>query len=612
MRRNENLLIGLYTSPAGLVVVKENPFIEHIHHIESKFNIEFNMCYTLKLSKEEQWRTLPWKKFEKQVRKIQKRIYDASVRKDSKKVRDLQKKLVNLTPTKFIAIRRISQDNRNPQTMGVDGISFLTPAQRVDLVNEIQIDGKTDPISRVLIDKTDEKQTYLGIPTMKDRAKQCLLLLALEPEWEAKFEPNSYGFRPGRSYQDARAAICQTLKQKAKYVFHTTVENCFSPSSQQSLLEKLDTSPQFRKQIRAWLEAGLTFEKNSMPNEAVPFSGGPISPLLVNIALHGLENHVNKYLSTLSKKGVLPKGAVLSNGLTVRYANEFVILYPHFETLQTLNDEVEKWLFIRGLKTSTKTPLIRHTLLTHNEQKPGFSFLGFFFLHKKCGIGKTSWVANKNTRKTLGYYFTQRPDKKKVQEHIDILRDIIKKMENRSQKELIATINSIVRKWTQYYAFTDNASTFWYCDNRMFWRLFRYGCNRHKSKGKKWVVNKYFHKFGGRNWVFSTPDRKARLKLYSKSVGRNRYVKVTKAKSPYDGDTKYWSRRWKIFVSPTQSKLYDQQKGNCAWCDGPIFFGHVVEIDHKIPKKEGGSNHFKNLRLVHGHCHDQIHGSKLV
>lgn len=542
MRRNENLLVGLYTSPAGLVVVKENPFIEHVHHIKSKFTIEFNMCYTLKVtSKEEQWRKLPWKKFEKQIRKIQERIYDASVRNDSKKVRALQKVLVELTSAKFIAIRRISQDNRGKKTAGVDGLASLTPAQRINLVQELKIDENADSLRRVVISKTDGKQKSLGIPTMKDRAKQFLLLMALEPEWEAKFEPNSYGFRPGRSCQDARAAICQTLKQKAKYVFGADIVNCFPSLAHKPLLEKLNTIPRFRNQIRAWLKAGITFEGITTPN-TVNISGGPISPLLANIALHGLEEHVKKCLATWSKNGELPKGST-SNGLTVRYANDFVILYPHFETLQKLIMQIEKWLFPQGLKISTNKSFIRHTLNSYNGQEPGFTFLGFYFAHKKCGVGKTTWVANKNKRKPLGYYLSQKPDKKKVQEHIDKIREIVKRMENRPQKELIATINPIVRGWTQYYAFTDNGDTFWYCDNQMFWRLFRYACNRHKSKGKKWIVNKYFHTFENRKWIFATPDRSAHLKLYSKSVGRNRYVKVIKGKSPYDGDTRYWNKR---------------------------------------------------------------------
>jgi RNA-directed DNA polymerase len=511
------------------------------------------MCYTLNITKEEQWRKVPWNKFAKQIRKIQERIYNASSQNDLKRVRTLQKVLVGLTSAKFIAVKEVSQQNRGKRRTGVDGIASLTAAQSIDLVNELEIDGKADSIRKVYIHNPDGQERTLGIPTMKDRAKQFLLMMALEPEWEARFETNSYGFRPGRSCQDARTAIYQSLKQKAKYVYQADIEECFPSMAHQTLLEKVNTIPRFRKQIRAWLKAGITFEKVPVPNWQETPQEAPISSLLTNIALHGLENYVAECLATWSKKGKLPKGSIASNGLTVRYANDFVILYPHIEVLKRLSMEVEKWLISQGLKISQEKLSIRHTLQEYNGNEAGFSFLGFYFSHKECGIGKTTWVANKYSREPLRYYLRQTPDKKIVQRHIDDIRDIVKRMEKRPQEELIATLNPIIRGWTNYYTFTDNKETFRYCDQRIFWRLYRYACNRHKSKGKKWITRKYFHNFEGRKWVFSTATGKDRILLYSKRVGRNAYRQVAKGKSPYDGDTRYWNDRWKAEVSPNSN-----------------------------------------------------------
>lgn len=508
------------------------------------------MCYTLNITKEEQWRQLPWSKFDNQIRKIQERIYDASIRNDSRSVKSLQKVLIGLTPAKFIAVRRISQNNIGKRAVGVDGIVFLTPTQRIDLVHKLKIDGKADSIRKIFITKLNGIQIPLSIPTMQDSAKQFLLLMALEPEWEARFEPNSYGFRPGRSCQDAREAIYQTLKQKAKYVFNANIDSWFPTIAHKSLLDKLNTIPIFRKQIHSWLKAGITFEGvTTLSTGETPY-GGPISPLLVNVALHGLEKHVRECLETWLNSGELPKGSVPSNRLIVRYADNFVIIYPYLEILERILKKVENWLFEIGLEISRHNSSIRHTLYNHNGNNVGFIFLGFYFSHKECGIGKTIWFTNKNKKVPLRYSLQQKPDKGTVQKHIDKVRDIVKRMEKRPQEELITLLKPIIRGLTNYYAFTDNAYTFQYCNERIFYRLMRYSCNRHKSKSKKWIITKYFRTFEGRKWIFKTPNHSSNLKLYSKRVWRNKYVKVKNRKSPYDGDTKYWSNRWKMIAYP--------------------------------------------------------------
>ena len=390
-----------------------------------KVKTEFHMCKTLDLTKEEQWRTVNWNKFHKQIRKIQGRIYDASTQNDLKTVRALQKVLIGLTSAKFIAVRQINQYNQDKKIAGVDRITSMSLSQRIDLVNELEIDGKTDSIRRVYISQSDGRQKCIGILTMKDRAKQFLLLMALEPEWEARFEQNSYGFRPGRSCQDARAAICQSLKQKAKYVFDASIEQCFSTTAHKPLLDKLNTIPRFRRQIRAWLKIGISLEGFTEPNLRETPQREPISKLLTNIALHGLEEHVSNCLATWSKRGELPKAAVKSDGITVRYANNFVILYTHLEVLERLVLEVEKFLVPLSLNISKQKSSIRHTFFKHDGHEAGFTFLGFYFSHKKCGIGKTTWIENKIERNPLGYYLSQTPDKVIVKQHINNIKDIV-------------------------------------------------------------------------------------------------------------------------------------------------------------------------------------------
>ncbi|MEG4285418.1 reverse transcriptase N-terminal domain-containing protein [Microcoleus sp. A006_D1] len=164
-----------------------------------------------------EWNELDWRKLEKRVFKLQKRIFQASERGDAKTVRKLQKTLIRSWSAKCIAVRRVTQDNQGKNTAGVDGYKSLTPKQRTNLIGQLKLTGKSKPTRRVMIPKpgTDEKRP-LGIPTIHDRALQALVKLTLEPEWEAKFEPNSYGFRPGRSCHDAIGAIFDSIRQKNK------------------------------------------------------------------------------------------------------------------------------------------------------------------------------------------------------------------------------------------------------------------------------------------------------------------------------------------------------------------------------------------------------------
>jgi RNA-directed DNA polymerase len=173
------------------------------------------------------WNSLPWFTLEQDLFRLQKRIYRASKRGDFVALRRLQKLLLTSQAAKLIAVRRITQDNMGKKTAGVDGVKLIAPEQRLALADSLRLDGEAAPVRRVYIPKsgTDELRP-LGIPTIHDRSLQTLVKLALEPEWEARFEPNSYGFRPGRSCWDAIQAIYATICQRDKYVLDADIAKC--------------------------------------------------------------------------------------------------------------------------------------------------------------------------------------------------------------------------------------------------------------------------------------------------------------------------------------------------------------------------------------------------
>jgi len=270
-----------------------------------------------------EWRQINWRQAEKAVFKLQKWIYRASNRGDVKTVRRLQKTLMKSWYARVLAVRRVTQDNQGKKTAGVDGVKSLTPKQRLNLVGNLKLGTKVSPTRRVWIPKpgTEEKRP-LGIPTIKDRALQALVKLALEPEWEAKFEPNSYGFRPGRSCHDAIEAIFSSIRLKPKYVLDADIAKCFDRIDHEALLNKMNTFPTIRRQVRAWLKAGVMNNMQYFETSEGTPQGGVISPLLANIALHGMEERIKQYAETLKGKKRDNRTALS----LIRYADDFVIL----------------------------------------------------------------------------------------------------------------------------------------------------------------------------------------------------------------------------------------------------------------------------------------------
>ena len=149
------------------------------------------------------WKDIRWTNVEEKVFRLQLRIYKAAANKEFEKVYKLQKLLISSSYAKYLSVRRVTQDNNGKKTPGIDKVLITSPSERFKLANRLKLNGKSSPILRTYIPAGPGKQRPLGIPTIEDRAKQMLAYLALCPQWEAKFEAESYGFRPGRSVLDA-------------------------------------------------------------------------------------------------------------------------------------------------------------------------------------------------------------------------------------------------------------------------------------------------------------------------------------------------------------------------------------------------------------------------
>lgn len=538
----------------------------------------------------DEWKGIDWKQIQKNVYRLQTRIFKAKRRGDTKQVRRLQKLLMKSRSAKLLSVRKVTQDNQGRSTAGIDGIKSLNPAQRFDLVDALKLTDKSKPTRRVMIPKpgtTEERP--LGIPCMIERAKQMLVKLALEAEWEAVFETNTYGFRTGRGAHDAIEAIFKGIRYKSKYVLDADIQKCFDKIDQEKLLEKLNTFPKLTKQIKAWLKSGVVMDGKLFPtNEGTP-QGGVASPLLALIALHGLETAIRGCISQSNAQRALS---------VVIYADDFVVIHPSLDVILQCKLATEDWLKGMSLELKPSKTRISHTLIPY-EGNIGFDFLGFNI--RQHPVGKHQSGCNSQGEK-LGFKTIIKPSKKKVALHIESIRNIIDRYKTAPQAALISELNPVIRGWCNYYSTVSSKKTFSNC-NYIIWLQLRAWARYRTGNFSFKTLDKYWHYMGDR-LTFSIKEGIGLMAHSDTPI--KRHVKVKGNKSYFDGDVIYWSIRKGKHPKLTNrlALLLKKYKGRCPEC-GLMFIGDdLIEVDHIIAKRDCGTDEFDNLQPLHRHCHD--------
>src|SRR2546425_10928528 len=292
-----------------------------------------------------EWGSINWPRVEREVRRLRQRIFTASQAGDLKKVRNLQKLMLRSRANALMSVRRVTELNAGRKTAGVDGKVVVSAPGKAVLADRVRRAHAVtaQPVKRVYVPKANGKQRPLGIPVIVDRVRQAQVVGALEPEWEARFEPRSYGFRPGRGCHDAIEAIYKVARgpnPSRRWVLDGDLAAAFDRIDHNRLLSHLGTFPA-RDQVQQWLKAGVVEQGRFTPTEEGTPQGGVVSPVLLNVALHGMEKAAGvRYQLNGTHAGELKR----DSPVLIRYADDLVALCHTKEQAEEVKARLAEWL----------------------------------------------------------------------------------------------------------------------------------------------------------------------------------------------------------------------------------------------------------------------------
>jgi RNA-directed DNA polymerase len=525
------------------------------------------------------WQAVKWPELEARVFRTQHAIHEAFKQGKHEKAHRLQTGLMRSHQARLLAVRKAAEDSKGAATAGVDGLSSLSDSAKWILANTIRFELKPMPLRRAFIPKPGKNELRpLGIPTIRDRAIQHLIKLALEPAAEALLAPEQFGFRPGRGCWDAAMHIRLRLR-KPTYVLDADISKFFDRISHDAILRAIPGPTCLIKAIRRLLKAGTLEGVELTHSESGTPQGGPISPLLANLVLADLAADIRKEFPI----GRVANGEKIAKApYTPSYADDFLVIHENVAVLKAVRAFVEQWLSLRGLELHPDKTAIRNTATTADGYR-GIRFLGFAFRHHWVGkhqgggngpkwflwTGPSQEALNRVYQKCVEIIDASKRSRKRN----GAIKDRALKGRATPEEVMVIRLNNLIRGWRTYHRPFFAKEAFSKLDHKLFTKIWKRTIRNHPKRKRAWVVKHWFN--NAKPWRFTVTSSKTGKPVHLKSAAATpikRHYPVKPEKSWFDGDWAYWAKRAGHYPMLTESagNSLQHQHGKCPQCKRTI------------------------------------------
>ncbi len=511
------------------------------------------------------WTSIDWDAAERNLENMQRALAKSAYTGSPDLIDKWQRRIVNSINAKLLAVRYVSNTAAGP---GVDKVKWSTPHEKMTAALSLNPRGyKAMPDRLLLIRSKNGKERRIHVETYFDKAMQTLYAYALDPVAESWGDRKSFAYRKGRSAYDMHEYIISAFsgQNAPDYAVIIDVKKCYENISHDWILHNI---PMPKSIMTEFLSAGYVFAGELFPMEVGVGIGCSISPIIANMVLDGLQQHIFEMLYPYSEPDY-------ANGNLLRYADDIIVSVRDEETALKVKDIVREFLRERGLRMSEEKTKIVH-------MRDGFTFMSRTY-HKR------------------GTMLMAEPSQAAVERFMTSLKETICSYGG-SQKSLIEKINRKIDGWVTYHKISEADMAFRKLDVYVTALLLELCEQKHPKWPREKIMQKYWYRDHKGRYCYSLPNkREIRVKFMADALFYP-YTPVKTNFNPYielDYLESRTSQRAIQSITGNYRAIWNRQGGKCHYCGRPIHRDEDKMLITAFPNRTGT---IKRKAYIHKRC----------